>query len=43
MIVIGKHQLTSNVLLAPMSGVSDLPFRKQVKKFGAGLVCRNDC
>jgi tRNA-dihydrouridine synthase B len=38
MIKIGKHQLTSNILLAPMSGVSDLPFRKQVKKFGAGLV-----
>ena len=38
MIEIGKHKLTSNVLLAPMSGVSDLPFRKIVKNFGAGLV-----
>ncbi|MFZ8864897.1 MAG: tRNA dihydrouridine synthase DusB [Rickettsiales bacterium] len=38
MIEIGKHKLSSNVLLAPMSGVSDLPFRKIVKKFGAGLV-----
>ncbi len=38
MIEIGKHKLLSNVLLAPMSGVSDLPFRKIVKKFGAGLV-----
>ncbi len=38
MITIGKHQLKSNVFLAPMSGVSDLPFRKMVKKFGAGLV-----
>lgn len=25
-------------LLAPMAGVSDLPFRKMVRKFGAGLV-----
>ena len=38
MLQIGKHKLSSNVLLAPMSGVTDLPFRKQVKKFGAGLV-----
>lgn len=30
--------LPSPVLLAPMSGVTDLPFRKLVKKFGAGLV-----
>jgi tRNA-dihydrouridine synthase B len=27
-----------NVILAPMSGVSDLPFRRLVKKLGAGLV-----
>jgi tRNA-dihydrouridine synthase B len=26
------------VILAPMTGVSDLPFRKVVKQFGAGLV-----
>lgn len=26
------------VFLAPMSGVTDLPFRRQVRKFGAGLV-----
>jgi len=38
MIQIGKHTLSSNVLLAPMSGVSDLPFRKLVKQYGAGLV-----
>jgi tRNA-dihydrouridine synthase B len=38
MIKIGKHILSSNVFLAPMSGVSDLPFRRLVKKFGAGLV-----
>ncbi len=31
-------ELSSNVILAPMSGVTDLPFRKLVKKFGVGLV-----
>jgi tRNA-dihydrouridine synthase B len=35
---IGNIALTSNVLLAPMSGVTDLPFRRLVKRFGAGLV-----
>ncbi len=38
MIQIGKIQLQNNVLLAPMSGVTDLPFRRLVKKFGASLV-----
>ncbi len=31
-------ELSSNVILAPMSGVTDLPFRKLVKSFGVGLV-----
>ncbi|PHR60281.1 MAG: tRNA dihydrouridine synthase DusB [Robiginitomaculum sp.] len=31
-------QLENPVVLAPMSGVTDLPFRKLVKKLGAGLV-----
>ena len=35
---IGNIKLSSNVILAPMSGVTDLPFRKLVKRFGAGLV-----
>jgi tRNA-dihydrouridine synthase B len=35
---IGNIQLETNVLLAPMSGVTDLPYRKIVKEFGAGLV-----
>lgn len=30
--------LTSNVLLAPMAGITDLPFRRLVASFGAGLV-----
>ncbi len=37
-IKIDNIELENNVLLAPMTGVSDLPFRKLVKSFGAGLV-----
>lgn len=37
-IKIGNITLDSNVLLAPMSGVSDMPYRRLVKGFGAGLV-----
>ncbi len=35
---IGNIQLQGNVLLAPCSGVTDLPFRKLVKNMGASLV-----
>lgn len=35
---IGHHTLESSVLLAPMTGVSDLPFRQAVHRLGAGLV-----
>lgn len=35
---IGSIELEMPVILAPMSGVSDLPFRVLVKKMGAGLV-----
>jgi len=35
---IGKIELSMNVLLAPMSGVTDMPFRRLVKRMGAGLV-----
>lgn len=35
---VGSIQLEMPVILAPMSGVTDLPFRKIVKKYGAGLV-----
>jgi len=38
MIKIDNILLESNVLLAPMSGVTDLPFRKLVKRFGAPLL-----
>lgn len=35
---IGDIYIDDPVFLAPMSGVSDLPFRKIVKEYGAGLV-----
>src|SRR5581483_1043525 len=35
---VGPVQLASNVILAPMSGVTDMPFRRLVKRSGAGLV-----
>lgn len=37
-IQIGNIAIDSPVILAPMSGVTDMPFRQLVKKFGAGLV-----
>ena len=30
--------LDSRVFLAPMAGVTDMPFRKLCKEFGAGLI-----
>ena len=35
---IGPVRVDEPVFLAPMSGVTDLPFRRLVKRFGAGLV-----
>jgi tRNA-dihydrouridine synthase B len=35
---IDKVSIADPVLLAPMSGVTDLPFRRMVKRHGAGLV-----
>jgi len=37
-IAIGPITLAHPVILAPMSGVTDLPFRRLVKRHGAGLV-----
>ena len=34
----GSLMLEEPVILAPMSGVSDLPFRRLIKRLGAGLV-----
>ncbi|MEO9600932.1 tRNA dihydrouridine synthase DusB [Parasphingorhabdus sp.] len=36
-ISIGNIQIDSPVLLAPMTGVTDLPFRRLVRRFGSGL------
>ena len=36
---IGKVALDSPVILAPMAGVTDLPFRLLCKRKGAGLLC----
>ena len=35
---IGDVELENNILLAPMAGITDLPFRKIAKKHGVGLV-----
>ena len=37
-ISVGPIRLENKVLLAPMSGITDKPFRKIVHRFGAGLV-----
>jgi tRNA-dihydrouridine synthase B len=34
---IGPYQLANNLVLAPMAGVTDRPFRQLCKKMGAGL------
>ena len=36
---IGNVNLDNNIILAPMAGVSDLPFRLLCREQGAGLVC----
>ncbi|PRY71948.1 tRNA-U20-dihydrouridine synthase [Halomonas ventosae] len=35
---IGRHQLPNRVVLAPMAGVTDRPFRTLCRRLGAGLV-----
>ena len=36
---IGNVELENNIILGPMAGVSDLPFRLLCHEQGAGLVC----
>ena len=36
---IGNVELKNNILLAPMAGITDLPFRLICEKFEPGLVC----
>lgn len=38
MISIGPYQLANRVILAPMAGVTDQPFRQLCRQLGAGLV-----
>lgn len=38
-LAIGNVELENNVILAPMAGVTDLPFRLLCKEQGAALVC----
>lgn len=38
-LVIGDVILDNNVILAPMAGVTDLPFRLLCREMGAGMVC----
>lgn len=37
-LTIGGVEIANRVLLAPMSGITDVPFRRQVAALGAGLV-----
>tara|TARA_R110002096_G_scaffold97354_4_gene217068 strand:- start:78713 stop:79684 length:972 start_codon:yes stop_codon:yes gene_type:complete len=36
--MVGKQAITPPVLLSPLAGITDLPFRNLVSSFGAGLV-----
>jgi tRNA-dihydrouridine synthase B len=36
---IGKLTLSNNLIMAPMAGITDIPFRTLAKEGGAGLVC----
>ena len=35
---LGSLNLSNSVLLAPMAGITDLPYRIMMKRFGAALV-----
>ena len=39
MLKIGSLELDRNVILGPMAGVTDLPFRIVCKKYGCSMVC----
>jgi tRNA-dihydrouridine synthase B len=36
-ITIGGVRIETPVILAPMTGVTDLPFRRVVRRYGSGL------
>src|SRR3974377_2508055 len=37
-LVVGAVNIPNRVILAPMSGITDAPFRRLTKRLGAGLV-----
>ena len=37
-IKIGNVEISNNIFLAPMAGVTDMPFRRLCKEFGAGMI-----
>jgi nifR3 family TIM-barrel protein len=37
-VAIGSYRLANRAFLAPMAGITDLPFRQMAMRFGAGLV-----
>jgi len=37
-LAVGRHRLANRAFLAPMAGITDLPFRRMATRFGAGLV-----
>lgn len=37
-VTLGSHSLSPPIFLAPLAGITDLPFRNLVSSFGAGLV-----
>ncbi|MCK4493847.1 MAG: tRNA-dihydrouridine synthase, partial [Methylococcales bacterium] len=34
---IGSHTLNNKLILAPMAGITDLPFRNLCRRYGASL------
>jgi len=37
-LLIGPHEISARAFLAPMAGITDLPFRRMANRYGAGLV-----
>jgi tRNA-dihydrouridine synthase B len=35
---VGPHEIAARAFLAPMAGITDLPFRRMANRYGAGLV-----
>ena len=35
-LLIGQHEIKLPIFLAPMAGITDLPFRRMVSRFGTG-------